>query len=648
MRFKTSSINKELLIYIFRSSGWISLLYLIGLLFSLPLEVLMAVLDERDHYYAPESNLLFIHGSIQNALILVIPVLLAVFLFRFLQVKQISDLIHSLPISRKQIYVHHVLTGVGFLLLPILITVITLLVFMWTFDVSQLYTLEDIGIWFGVTFTIELIIFSAAVFMGMITGLSALQAVLTYIFLLLPVGLLVLFVSNLKFLLFGFSESYYLSLNIKNLSPITAIIDVNTVKLFTVEMYIYLLLTVCLLFGAFLLYKRRKHEFVSHAFVFPVIKPVFKYGMITGLMLLSGLYFSETTENLEWLLFGYIIGAILGFLLAEMVLQKTWRIRLQLKGFVYFSLIAMALVMLIKFDLIGFESRVPDTSEIKKVYISNLVSSYYDSSNPETYTLLTDTRNIQTLRRLHQQIIEHGEDERFESNSETPSVFLTYELQNGRKVSREYQLRNYEAFSPYFRKIYETKEYKQGFYSVLNISPKDVYRIHITGSGHIEKSVQLSNPKEIKQALKALHADLSSQTYEEMKKTSGEYGYISFTLGGNRDISFPWKASYKHFNQWMEETGKVNQARIIDDDISYMLIQKYDSRIDYYSQNFVQQKNALKIQKAEQKDELLDMVTSGVGEAYVVALFDESGNYLDIRGLSNENVPDYIQNHFNK
>ena len=48
MQSKTSSNNKELLVYIFRSSGWISLLYLIGLLFSLPLEVLMSVLEERN------------------------------------------------------------------------------------------------------------------------------------------------------------------------------------------------------------------------------------------------------------------------------------------------------------------------------------------------------------------------------------------------------------------------------------------------------------------------------------------------------------------------------------------------------------------------------------------------------------------------
>ena len=209
MQSKMSLINKELLVYIFRSSGWISLLFLLGLLFSLPLEVLMTVLDERGQFYEWENNLFFVHADIQYALLLVIPVLLAVFLFRFLQVKQLSDFIHSLPLSRKQIYVHHVVAGIIYLLLPILLTAFTLLILHWTMDVSQIYTLTDIGVWLGTIIVLALLIFSASVFIGMITGLSALQAILTYIFLLLPVGLLVLFAENMKFLLFGFSLALY-------------------------------------------------------------------------------------------------------------------------------------------------------------------------------------------------------------------------------------------------------------------------------------------------------------------------------------------------------------------------------------------------------------------------------------------------------
>ncbi len=166
----------------------------------------------------------------------------------------------------------------------------------------------------------------------MITGLSALQAILTYIFLLLPVGLLVLFAENIKFLLFGFSLAY-LDSDLFRLSPLTAISNIDSVTWFSAANLIYLIVAICLLIFSYFLYKLRKHEYVSHAFVFPMMKPVFKYGLMTGLMLFGGLYFSETSERFEWVILGYVLGVVFGYLLAEMVLQKTWRTKLHLKGF---------------------------------------------------------------------------------------------------------------------------------------------------------------------------------------------------------------------------------------------------------------------------------------------------------------------------
>ena len=644
MQSKTSLINKELLVYIFRSSGWISLLYLLGLLFSLPLEVLMAVLEEREQYYPSETNLFFIHGSIQYALLLVIPVLLGVFLFRFLQVKQQSDFIHNLPLSRKQIYVHHVGAGIIFLLLPIFITAFILFIFVWTMDVSQLYTLSDLGVWMGTTTVIALLTFSATVFIGMITGLSALQAILTYIFLLLPVGLLVLFVSNMKFLLFGFSQT--IESESAKLSPLTALTDIHSVALFSVENTVYLIVSVCLLFLSFLLYKQRKLEYVSHAFVFPIIKPVFKYGLTTCLMLFGGFYFSETTERFEWVIFGYVLGVVFGYLLAEMVLQKTWRIRFQLKGFGFYVFVLLLLIFVIKLDVFGFESRVPETSAIKKVSISNNFTNYHDDSNIQGMTLLKDKSNIVAIQKLHEQIIKYGENDVLNISPEYPTISLEYELENGHTLSREYQLRNYESFTPYFQKIYESQEYKENFYTILHTLPKEVYRVHISGNGNLNKFVELSDPKEIKKAIELLQTDVSNLSYEKMKNENQEYGYINITLSKNRSISLAWEGSYQQFNDWMEHTGKADQARIQAEDVSYIIVQEYNPKFDYYGPDFSPEKNALKVKNMDRKNELLKGTDSRSKWKFVVLLYGENGDTLDVRGLSAGNVPDFVQAHF--
>lgn len=657
MQFKTSSINKELLIYIFRSSGWISLLYLIGLLFALPLEVLMSVLEKRAIYHEG-AKLLFIHNTIQYALILVIPVLLAVFLFRFLQVKQLSDFIHSLPLSRKQIYVHHVVAGMGFILLPILLTALILLIFHWTLDVSQIYTIKEIGSWMGITFSIELLVFSVAVLVGMITGLSALQAILTYVMLLLPVGLVVLFVMNIKYLLFGFSGKYYLASDIWRLSPLTVVAELNKVKLWSVDILVYFIFGVCLLLFSFLLYRKRKHEYVSHAFVFPVLKPIFKYGMTTCAMLLGGFYFSETTEHFGWLLFGYVIGAVFGYLVAEMVLQKTWRTKLKLKGFGYYVIVMIVCVFFIKLDLIGFEKRVPAMEDIKKVSISKIDTNYYDDqySNGSTnqvedsFVVLTENQNKATLRKLHEQIVEHGEGEKFVSDGEkqSSSIFIKYELENGRNVTREYFLHNYDSFSPYLKTVYDSKEYKEKAYSLLQVSPKKVYRVDISSNGPFNKSIQLSDPKQIKEAMEALQADLANKTYEQMADPVGEYGYLTFTLEKNRSIHFSWLASFQHFNEWMKQTGKENRVRIQAEDIDYLMIQEFEKGVDYYSNDFVLQENALKIKKADQINSLLGTLSSTIKGKYVVAIHYKHNPSIEVRGLSKELAPDYIMKHFNK
>ena len=97
------------------------------------------------------------------------------------------------------------------------------------------------------------------------------------------------------------------------------------------------------------------------------------------------------------------------------------------------------------------------------------------------------------------------------------------------------------SFTPYFKKIYESQEYKDNFYTLLKISPKDVYRVDITGNGNMPKSLELRDPKEIKKAIEALQTDLANPSYEAMENTKQEYGSISILIENNRNISLNWK-----------------------------------------------------------------------------------------------------------
>ena len=115
-------------------------------------------------------------------LIVAIPVLMSVFLFRFLQVKQSVEFMHSLPIRREKVYHQYTLSGVIALVLPVLLIALILMVMHAALDLSSYFQLKNIFAWAGTTIIINLLLFMAGVFVAMITGISVVQGVLTYFF----------------------------------------------------------------------------------------------------------------------------------------------------------------------------------------------------------------------------------------------------------------------------------------------------------------------------------------------------------------------------------------------------------------------------------------------------------------------------------
>ena len=112
MPSKTLWFNKQLVLQIIRSTGWISIIYFLGLIIALPLRAMMVYTDNKINGWVPESvrNLFQYDMGIQIGLLIAVPVLMAVFLFRFLHVKQAAEMMHSLPIKREKILHHYALS----------------------------------------------------------------------------------------------------------------------------------------------------------------------------------------------------------------------------------------------------------------------------------------------------------------------------------------------------------------------------------------------------------------------------------------------------------------------------------------------------------------------------------------------------------
>ncbi|WP_408006625.1 DUF6449 domain-containing protein [Pseudalkalibacillus sp. A8] len=659
MRSKTSWFNKEMMIQSFRSVGWVALIYLTGLLLAVPMRILMIWSSENQHnYYNHYENVFAYSSEIQLVLNLLIPVLLAIFLFRFLHVKNASDFMHSLPIKRTDLYNIYVGMGVLYLVLPVVVTGLVLLAMQGVMDFQDYYSMLDVFQWMGYTLVITLLIFTTGIFVGTVTGLSAVQGVLAYILILFPLGITGLLFMNMTYFLYGFSTDYYMSNQIIRFSPISAFADSlskrNDELLNALEIIIYLIISAILYFAGMQVYKRRNLEGVSQAFVFKPLKPIFKYGVTFCTMLLGGVYFSETQHAFSWLIVGYVLGAVVGYLIAEMLLQKTWRVLAHLKGlFVYAGLIAISILFL-QFDVTGYENKIPELENIDQVFIGRHAFKYQEEElsvhSPDySNAVLTDKENIQAIQRLHQYLIEQ-KDMFIPYHYQTRNIFIAYELENGEKVIREYRIKETEEIVKYLKPVYEAQEYKEKANRIFKVSNEDVTRITINSR---DGETIIHEPEKISEALKALKEDVKNEQFTGFEEHGSLTSQIMIHLSGNKEnqVHMEFKWTYDQFEKWLEDEGELDNARVTPEEVEYTVIVP-SKEIDFngnekgVSKQILNSDDALKITSTEKIQESIEKSTWGDPSNQYFIVFHYKSKIDELHSFHESNVPDFVKEYF--
>lgn len=657
MQSKISLINKELFKQINRTVGWVAIVYFLALVFALPLHLLMTITNEYRQLWEVET-LFGYNFELQIMALIAVPVLLAVFLFRFLQVKQSSDLFHSLPIKRERIFHQFTLWGLFFLLIPVLLTMVILLIQYQAWDLELYFGLNDIFYWAGMTIILNFIVYMAAVFIGMITGLSIVHGVLSYIFLLLPVGLIVLFTYNLQFFLYGFPDDYYLNDGILYYSPLVILEQLSRGKIGAHIILIYGVISIVLYFLALYLYKKRKVEAATQALVFPVLKPVFRFGTTLCTAFFAAFYFGEVqSDSTFWIVVGYVFGSFVGYLAAEMVIQKTWRVFDNLLKYFYYAAGLVIIVLIMQFDLIGFEDRIPELDEVKKIHLSDNPYLYMGDIEEKPF-YLEEEENIKLIHNLHQQIL----NEKPEQTLKSETAFFVYELENGRKLVREYSI-NKNDFRQFYQPIHESAEYKEASNRIFQIDMKDVGLMNIHPAGPVNRNAVIANKEEIEEAISILKEEIYASTYDEMYNEKGFQSYITISIT-NKDytVDLPYRPSYKKFEKWLEERGLAEKARVSEKDIAHaLIIRGSDLEIDEHDRMAIsnealyeKMKQSPKVLEISKKDEIKAMmdqskeyyVYDGTSPDYLIGFFFEEAKYPVISGLAEDTAPEAIKEYF--
>lgn len=651
MRSKTSLFNKEMVLQVGRSTGWISVIYFLTLFFAIPLRIMMFYSGENYRNFMPVQGLFDFDFYIQFIMFITVPVVMAIFLYRFLHVKPAADLMHSLPLKRQQIFHFYTLTGFVFLVIPVLLIALVTIIIHSVYDLNLYFQLADIFRWTGIVILYNAVFFLSGVFIAMVTGISVVQGVLTYIMLFFPAGFTLLIIYNLGLMLYGFPSGYYQIRNIEYLSPIShlSLLDRNSIS--TKAVVLYFIFVAVLYILSLFIYKKRNIEAASEAIAFKGLKVVFKYGVAFCMMLLGGMYFDAMQDRFAWLIFGYATGGIIGYFVAEMVLQKTWRVFGKVKGLAYFA-VTMMMLILITQAFAPYEKKVPSLEEIRSVTYAN--TYYMNPEDPHAPQPLFQSQNIKAVRHFHESIIKNEKVNEQGMESQEFALFI-YELKNGDKVIREYTIDRFD-YEPQMRDIYESKEYKHAHEQIFKIKTENVTSIRI--NKHItDVPVTITEKKEINQAITILKKEIEQEPFSIDYYPIGNRSSIEIISGVNDYQNIELKQTYNSFIAWLEENDMLEEAIVTPDDIEYIVVTNESIKEEQFKEypeeeildRIMSDKNALKLSDHDQIRAAIEK--AGYGwfneQPYTAIFVYKTGNHKEIRTFSEKNVPEFIKKYFN-
>lgn len=669
MHSKTSLFNKEIFKQDFRAVGWVSIIYFLGLFFLVPLPLFMDMNTAGPLTSAVESDGgLFgpmFAFELQAVFLLILPVLMAVFLFRYLQTKDASDFAHSLPISRGRLLHHHLLSGVVLLLIPILVNYFILVVTSSIVDVSGYFTMGNAAYWLAIFSVVSILLFMTGVFVGTLTGLSAVHAVITYILLLFPAGMYLLFSYYLDMTINGFSGVIAQEETIQYLSPITDVLtadasggDISYLPLSQVSLWLYAAAAVVFYGLSYFIYQRRALETATKAVTVSALQPVFKFGVTFCTALLGGMYFGLSLASYGWMVFGWVLGGTFGYTAALMLLEKTWRvgnIRFIKNGLVY-TVGAGAALALLPLCWQGYESYIPDQQDVVKAYISEGYGEYEQYQRDGTpIPYITSGEGIESVLNVHEALVEYSDS--MEKGEDY--FFINYELENGRKVQRQYQTDD-PRIEAARQVVYETEEGRILQYPVLTLDDEQVKSIDLQPNGQGSPQT-ITGAEKISGLLMALKEDLRSQSYEEMVHPTGMYSWLSFRVEsetGDR-LPNPFETmvyeGYEKTTSWLKKEGLYKEFMVGPEDIAQaevfewpdeLLSEKYPRFI--YNRLLEQDVEPLAVESEDKIAPLLHGSHDQDEGAYIVALYYDDSNkeHNEILTFSKENAPDFIRQHF--
>ncbi len=456
-----------------RHRVWMIALSCLGSFMAMPVFFLLMrqEWDDRIEYWTPASlwnideyKLEVVSGFFQEYLTVTCGIILVagalivgIFGFRFVFSKKMVDLYHSIPITRKQLFLIHYVDGFLIWFVPMLIGAFICMVF-------AAFFLGNASAWLAVTGKLMVTIGNLVIAFLLVYHVAMVAVMLSgnIINTLISGAIISFIVLAFYGMIEAFATTYFSTYysffgeNLQNViwaSPIPGAIyqlymcGMNEIQ--AVPLVMNLLMIVFLWIASFAIYNRRPSELAEQGIKIKSVQVVFKT-LVTCLAGMVGwilFYFITGEESIGWMIFGTVLAAVLVYGIMDIIFHMDFKAffahKLQMAVTVAASIV-IGFVFL--FDLVGYDTYVPDKDDIVNmgVYMNRFGFSRSDYSYGDNNNTTTDRINNMeyTDRDVIYAFLEEmaGKETEYPINGESTTAYVRVTEKSGKTYYRMYRV----------------------------------------------------------------------------------------------------------------------------------------------------------------------------------------------------------------
>lgn len=514
----TNKVNKgrAFLLYSCRSYWWLAVICSVVYGFAGPVYTLLKLdsvtRPSMNNYQAAstEENLLVVqledivqwlhaYGFLMLYIsAVVLAAIIGCVMFFYLQQKKQVHFYHGQPISRTRLFLNQYFTGLLVNVIPLLVMVAVSCLLVMGYHLGAALNGGAILVHLGHMLLLIFASYSIAILSSQLAGTMLTQMTLNAVLhMCVPTAA---WTVNLMYGMFfatyaNNSEIVVASLKFSPLCAVFAYIDavpdVSLAQTMSAAPMAGSTIVALLLIGAiltalsWLLYQKRPSEATGKALVYPISQPILKAYLMFIVAIAAGMVFSLAGSKL-FFYFAVIVFAILTHMTCEVIIQHDFKaMGRKLPQCAVILLLILAFVGAFRFDLLGYDSYLPEPSQVEKVFLKveeaeGVNISGYDLLGNLNYS--QDETVKQTVYELLQPVVQEkqyrsSDFERLQNTNyyieDSSTIRVQYVLKNGREVQRDYHLVPCNVIAESYEKLYNQSAYREMLYGcVLKLRPE--------------------------------------------------------------------------------------------------------------------------------------------------------------------------------